>query len=120
MDGTFKAVMVEPSMTVQDICSTFKFSLNKIILYFYFFFNILLIIFIIYMYIFIFTFILENLKQRPELKNINGFTLFETYGHNGNLINIKDIYFIFILFYFFFFVYQITHLLSGFIEEFNV
>ncbi|KAL6628638.1 P-loop containing nucleoside triphosphate hydrolase protein [Neocallimastix sp. 'constans'] len=44
MDGTFKAVMVEPSMTVQDIC--------------------------------------KNLKQRPELKNINGFTLFETYGHN--------------------------------------
>jgi len=28
------------------------------------------------------------LKQRPELKNINGFTLFETFGHNGNNLNI--------------------------------
>jgi len=44
MNGEFKAVMVEPSMTVQDVC--------------------------------------KILKQRPELKNISGFTLFETYGHN--------------------------------------
>ncbi|ORX81933.1 hypothetical protein BCR32DRAFT_219808 [Anaeromyces robustus] len=49
MDGTFKAVMVEPSMTVLDIC--------------------------------------KNLKQRPELKNINGFTLFETFGHNERKMN---------------------------------
>ncbi|OUM64595.1 hypothetical protein PIROE2DRAFT_60556 [Piromyces sp. E2] len=52
MDGTFKAVMVEPSMTVQDV--------------------------------------VKILKQRPELKNINGFTLFETYGHNERKMGNKE------------------------------